>query len=219
MRSGKASQRREGCSASGQSISLHGFCKRGGFRACGRDQRAFRSPFGNLRPHTCGRYCGLRDRKLLLQRYSWKKHAFFRRPELPGKGSLGTGGGFFHWELAPPAEEKLLSGFCYMDFPLERGSAGPGGRGDSDLPPMPPWTPYTPFKRPRDTPGPPCAERGTSPCISTDRGRIGHAIWFGSGPVTNRVPGRARTLPGTLAAARTATRYSCRNGTLLSLQG
>ena len=36
------------------------------------------------------------------------------------------------------SKEKLLSGFCEMVFPLERGSAGQGGREDSDLPPMPP---------------------------------------------------------------------------------
>ena len=29
-------------------VSFH-FFARGGFRACGRDQRAFRSPFGNIR--------------------------------------------------------------------------------------------------------------------------------------------------------------------------
>ena len=32
-------------------------CKHGGFRACGRDQRAFRSPFGNLRVHTLWNAC------------------------------------------------------------------------------------------------------------------------------------------------------------------
>ena len=35
-------------------------------------------------------------------------------------------------------KEKLLSGFCEMVFPLERGSAVQEGRGDSDLPPMSP---------------------------------------------------------------------------------
>ena len=35
-------------------------------------------------------------------------------------------------------KEKLLSGFCEMVFPLERGSAGQGDRGNFDLPPMSP---------------------------------------------------------------------------------
>ena len=35
-------------------------------------------------------------------------------------------------------KEKLLSGFCEMVFPLERGSADQEGRGNSDLPPMSP---------------------------------------------------------------------------------
>ena len=38
------------------SRTLHA-CKHGGFRACGRDQRAFRSPFGNLRVHTLWNAC------------------------------------------------------------------------------------------------------------------------------------------------------------------
>ena len=40
----------------------------------------------------------------------------------------------------------------------------------------------------RGSAGPPCVGKGTSSCISTDRARIGHAIWFGPGPATNRVP-------------------------------
>ena len=54
---GSSRERRSAC---GQSIDLKMLasstllsCKRREFRACGRDQRAFRSPFGNLRPHTC----------------------------------------------------------------------------------------------------------------------------------------------------------------------
>ena len=98
--------------------------------------------------------------------------------------------------------KNKLSGFCKMVFLLERGSAGQGGRGDSDLPPMPPWTPYTPFKRPRDTPGPPLCRKGHFP-LSLDR----------------QGPYRARTLHGTLAAVRIATRCSYRNGPLPTLQG
>ena len=45
---------------------------------------------------------------------------------------------------------------------------------------------------------PPCAGKGTSPCHLTDKARMGHAIWFGPGPATNRMPHRVRILPGTL---------------------
>ena len=68
-------------------------------------------------------------------------------------------------------------------------------------------------------PDPPCPGRGTSPCLSTDRVRIGHAIWFGLGPATNRVPGRARTLHGPGAGAHVAAKWSCRGGPLPTLQG
>ena len=111
---------------------------------------------------------------------------------------LGFAKWFSLWSVAPPAR-------------------GAGGIPTSPL--CPPGPPIPPSNGRGIPPGPPCAERGTSPCCSTDRVRIGHAIWFGLGPATNRVPGRARTLHGILTAARTATRFSCRNGFLPSLQG
>ena len=105
---------------------------------------------------------------------------------------------FSFWSVAPPAR-------------------GAGGIPTSPL--CPPGPPIPPSNGRGIPPDPPCTERGTSPCFSTDRVRIGHTIWFGLGPATNRVPRRARTLHGTLAAARIATRCSCRNGPLPTLQG
>ena len=218
MRSGKASQRRENCLESGRSILLHGFCKRGGFRACGRDQRAFRSPFGNLRPHTGWRPCKLRNRKVLLQRYSWNKHAFF--------GSLncleretGDWGMVFHWELAPLTKWNYFLGIAAS---LSIWSVAPPARGAGGIPTSPlcpPGPPIPPSNGRGIPPDPPCAERGTSPCVSTDRVRIGHAIWFGLGPATNRVPRRVHTLHGSGAGARTAARWPCRGGPMPTLQG
>ena len=79
-----------------------------------------------------------------------------------------------------------------MVFPLERGSAVQGGRGDSDLPPMPPWTPYTPFKRPRDTPGPPLPRKGYFPLYLDRQGpyRARHLVWPGA---SNQSGARAGT--------------------------
>ena len=87
----------------------------------------------------------------------------------------------FFWERGSAGKNKL-SGFCKMVFLLERGSAGQGGRGDSDLPPMPPWTPYTPFKRPRDTPGPPLYRKGYFPLFLDRQGpyRARHLVWPGA---------------------------------------
>ena len=91
------------------------------------------------------------------------------------------GGKTFLWERGFAGKNKL-SGFCKMVFLLERGSAGQGGRGDSDLPPMPPWTPYTPFKRPRDTPGPPLYRKGYFPLFLDRQGpyRARHLVWPGA---------------------------------------
>ena len=114
---------------------------------------------------------------------------------------------------------EITFGYCNKSFLLEVGSAGQGGRGDSDLPPMPPWTPYTPFKRPRDTPGPPLWRKGYFPLFLDRQGPYRARPLFGLGPATNRVPQWARTLHGTLVAARIAARYYCRNGPLPSLQG
>ena len=88
----------------------------------------------------------------------------------------------FLWERGSASKRKMLSGFCKIVFPLERGSAGQGGRGDSDLPPMPPWTPYTPFKRPRDTPGPPLSRKGHFPLCLDRQGpyRARHLVWPGA---------------------------------------
>ena len=128
----------------------------------------------------------------------------------------------------PCGEENLLSGCCEMTF-LEWGSTGkeiyfqvlwndfplgawfPPARGQGILTsPMPPG-PYTPFKRPRDTPTPFCGVR-VLPLFLDRQGPYRARPLFCLGPATNRVPQRPRTLPGTLAAVRTATRYSCRGG-------
>ncbi len=100
---------------------------------------------------------------------------------------------FSFWSVAPPAR-------------------GAGGIPTSPL--CPPGPPIPPSNGRGIPPDPPCPGRGTSPCVSTDRVRIGHAIWFGPGPATNRVPGRARTLHGPGAGARTAARWPCRSGPL-----
>ena len=102
------------------------------------------------------------------------------------RGSIGKGKMIFGWcEMAflpgarPHRKRKKLSGYCSKSFLLERGSAGQGGRGDSDLPPMPPWTPYTPFKRPRDTPGPPLWRKGYFLLLLDRQGpyRARHLVW------------------------------------------
>ena len=68
--------------------------KRKGFRACGRDQRAFRSPFGNLRPPVpCGNPCKLSSERIHLHHAGTKKHAFFLRrfPRTAAKAPISTG--------------------------------------------------------------------------------------------------------------------------------
>ena len=94
---------------------------------------------------------------------------------------------------------------------------GAGGIPTSPL--CPPGPPIPPSNGRGIPPDPPCTERGTSPCISTDRSRIGPHIWFGLGPATNREPGRARTLHGPGAGAHAAARGHCRGSPVLTLQG
>ena len=65
---------------------------------------------------------------------------------------------------------------------------GAGGIPTSPL--CPPGPPIPPSNGRGIPPDPPCTGRGTSSCLSTDRVRIGHAIWFGLGPAANRVPRR-----------------------------
>ena len=65
---------------------------------------------------------------------------------------------------------------------MERGSAGQGGREGFRAPPMPPCPPISPANGRGIPPDPPCTERGTSPCFSTDRSRIGHALCLPWGP-------------------------------------
>ena len=81
----------------------------------------------------------------------------------------------------PCAAFQTIKSFCVCEviFPLGDGSAGQGGRGDSDLPPMSPWTPYTPFKRPRDTPGPPLPRPGHVLLYLDRQGpyRARHLVW------------------------------------------
>ena len=61
-------------------------CKQREFRACGRDQRAFRSPFESLRPRTCHCFCRLRNRKFPDSSLIIKKQFFFSslKPPLAG---------------------------------------------------------------------------------------------------------------------------------------
>ena len=134
-----------------------------------------------------------------------------------GKGPGRGPGPFCFWgRVAPLVMEKafwdLQNGFSFGAW-LRR----PGGIPTSPL--CPPGPPIPPSNGRGIPPDPSCPGRGTSLCFSTDRGRIGHAIWFCLGPAANRAPQRVRTLHGTLAAARIATRCSCRNGPLPTLQG
>ena len=95
---------------------------------------------------------------------------------------LGDGEMVFPLERCSAGKGEITFGYCNKTFLLERGSAGQGGRGDSDLPPMPPWTPYTPFNRPRDTPGPPLYRKGYVP-LYLDRQepyRARHLVWPGA---------------------------------------
>ena len=111
---------------------------------------------------------------------------------------LGFAKWFFLWSVAPPAR-------------------GAGGIPTSPL--CPPGPPIPPSNGRGIPPDPPCTGKGTFPCLSTDRGRIGSYIWFGLGPATNRVPGRARTLHGSGAEARIAARWPCRDGPLAITPG
>ena len=133
----------------------------------------------------------------------WKPSGptLLKRMGIAKNGSLAEGKGKRPFLLFPYHREFRLCG---------------GDQGAFRSPPGPPIPPSNGRGIPPD---PPCGERGTSPCFLTDRGRIGHAIWFGLGPATNRVPGRARTLHGSGAEARTAARWPCRDGPLPSLQG
>ena len=113
------------------------------------------------------------------------------------------------------AAKNVKSGECgTCDMLFLRGVAPParGAGGIPTSPLCPPGPPIPPSNGRGIPPDPPCTATGTSPCLSTDRVRIGHAIWFGLGPATNRVPGRGRTLHGSGAGARTAARrHYCRN--------
>ena len=72
------------------------------------------------------------------------------------KGLLDFVKWFSFWSVAPPAR-------------------GAGGIPTSPL--SPPGPPIPPSNGRGIPPDPPCTERGTSPCVSTDMVRIGHAIW------------------------------------------
>ena len=107
----------------------------------------------------------------------------------------------FSGNEALPAKEK-----CFLDFVkwFSFWSVAPPARGAGGIPTSPlcpPGPPIPPSNGRGIPPDPPCTERGTSPCLLTDRGRIGHAIWFGLGPATNRMPRWARTLHGPGAEA------------------
>ena len=54
--------------------------KRKGFRACGRDQRAFRSPFGNLRPPSLP-VCLQAEKPILFSSVFRVKNMLFQQPE------------------------------------------------------------------------------------------------------------------------------------------
>ena len=125
----------------------------------------------------------------------------------------------FSGNEALPAKEKSLLDFVKSFFLWSVAPPARGAGGIPTSPLCPPGPPIPPSNGRGIPPDPPCTGRDTSSCLSADRVRIGHAIWFGLGPATNRVPQWARTLHGTLVAARIAARYYCRNGPLPSLQG
>ena len=124
------------------------------------------------------------------------------------------------WSLAPAERKKIGFWVLQNGFSFGAWLRRPGGQGGFRPPPYaPPGPPIPPSNGRGIPPDPPCPGRGTSPCVSTDRVRIGHAIWFGLGPATNRAPGRARTLHGPDAGARTAAQGCCRGSPLPTLQG
>ena len=125
----------------------------------------------------------------------------------------------FSGNEALPAKEKSLLDFVKWFFLWSVAPPARGAGGIPTSPLCPPGPPIPPSNGRGIPPDPPCAASGTSPCYSTDRVRIGHAIWFGLGPAANRVPQRVRTLHGTDAGARAAARWSCRGGPLPTLQG
>ena len=158
-----------------------------------------------------------------------KKHAFFQqtgscfREEaapfvIMGKrcvlGNLGGRGALHH--------PGSMSFFWVLrdDFSFGAWLRRPGGQGGFRPPPYAPLDPLYPLQTAEGYPRtPPCTATGTSPCLSTDRVRIGHAIWFGLGPATNRVPRRTRTLHGPDAEAHPAAQGPCRGGPMPTLQG
>ncbi len=171
MRSGKGPQRRERCLESGRSILLHGFCKRGGFRACGRDQRAFRSPFGNLRPHTGWRPCKLRNRKVLLQRYSWNKHAFFGSLNCLGKGDWGLGDGFSIESWFRRSKRNYFR-ILQQIFPFRGWLRRPGGQGGFRPPPYAPLDPLYPLQTAEGYPRTPLVPPRARPLVSRPTGSV-----------------------------------------------
>ena len=90
----------------------------------------------------------------------------------------------------------------------------PGGQGGFRPPPFAPLDPLYPLQTAGVSPGPPLYRKGYFLLLLDRRSRGGHALRFGSGAATNRGPKRARALPGALAAACTAARYSCRSSPL-----
>ena len=149
------------------------------------------------------------------------RHAPFGRPRRPlGTFPRGESTSSARRRTKPPTRNRFLvggRGKAPFIFPfLRRFRLCGGDQGAFRSPPGPPIPPSNGRGIPPD---PPCPGRGTSPCILTDRVRIGHAIWLGLGPATNRVPRRVRTLHGTDAGARTAAQGCCRSGPLPTLQG
>ena len=104
---------------------------------------------------------------------------------------------FFYWSAAPPAKE-----------------AG----GDSDLPLCHP-APLYPLQTAEGYPRPPLWRKGYFPLFLDRQGPYQACPLFGLRSAANRVPERARTLHGPGAGARIAARWSCRDGSLPTLQG
>ena len=88
----------------------------------------------------------------------------------------GFARGFFFWSEAPPAR-------------------GAGGIPTSPL--CPPGPPIPPSNGRGIPPDPPCTAAGTSPCFSTDRVRIGHALClpWGPQPIGDRIGYAFRPAP------------------------
>ena len=127
----------------------HYACGRRGFRACGHDQMAFRSPFGNLRGHACWRTCRL------------------RKPEV---SSLSVSMAAWFFQGVAPVGTKWLSGFCKMSFSFGAWLRRPGGQGGFRPHPYAPLDPLYPLQTAEGYPRPPLVPEGARPLVTRPTG-------------------------------------------------